>query len=72
MGGLGKRKSKLNLDVRNIFAMLETEHRWRCSFTNFMDGSIQKWDKLPLQSWSNTIDLILSINLLCMHMLIFD
>jgi hypothetical protein len=56
MGGLRKKKSKLNLDVRNIFAMSETEHRWRCSYTNLMDGSIQTWDKLPLQSWNNTID----------------
>jgi hypothetical protein len=70
MGGLGKKKSKLNLDVRNIFAMSETEHRWRCSETNLMDGSIQTWDKLPLQSWSNTIDFILSVDLLSMHMLI--
>jgi transposase-like protein len=54
--GLEKRKVKLNLDVRNIFAMSETEHRWRCSYTNLMDGSIQTWDKLPLQSWNNTID----------------
>jgi hypothetical protein len=38
--------------------MSETEHRWRCSYTNLMDGSIQTWDKLPLQSWSNTIDKI--------------
>jgi hypothetical protein len=30
MGGVGKSK-KVDLDVRDIFAGLHTEHRWRCS-----------------------------------------
>ncbi len=29
MGGVEKRK-KLNLDVKNIFAVSHTEHCWRC------------------------------------------
>jgi hypothetical protein len=31
MGGVEKKKKKLNLDVRNIFAGFCTEHPWGCS-----------------------------------------
>jgi hypothetical protein len=33
IGGVAK---KVNLDVKNIFAWLHTEHRWRCSCTSYL------------------------------------
>jgi hypothetical protein len=31
IGGVAKKSKKVNLDVKNIFAWLHTEHHWGCS-----------------------------------------